>query len=100
MRRIMLLAAAVALVFGFGFTACGDDDDDGGDAEPSKSALVDTLTKDNLFTEPQASCVADEVFDGGFSDDELNTLIENPTGDMPDDMQAKLTTIVQGCIDS
>ena len=57
----MFLAAAAALVLGF--SSCGGDDDDDSDAGPSKSALVDTLTKDNLFTEPQANCIADDVFD-------------------------------------
>ena len=96
MRRIMLLAAAAALVFGF--AACGDDDDDGGDAGPTKAQLVATLTEDDLFTEDQAGCIADEVFAAGFSDDELETLVDNPTGDLDEDLQEQLTGFVQGCL--
>ena len=97
MRRIMLIAAAAALVVGF--TACGDDDDDGGDAGPSKDQLVSALTEDDLFTEDQAECIADEVFGAGFSDDELEMLVENPTGDLDEDLQEQLTGFVQGCLE-
>ncbi len=69
-RRLAAFILPVALLA----AACGDE-------SPDRTALINGLAGQTELTTEEATCVADEVFTSGLSEDDIASGSEDPTGD-------------------
>lgn len=101
-RRALLAAAPLALVL----TACGSGEATQGSVQDDVlEALRDDAASENPRfdlgegeAEDVADCVADSMFEGGFTPDERNDVTRANDGDEPDpELVAKVQDLVDGC---
>lgn len=93
MRRIIILAAVIALALGLG--ACGDDEPEFTEANLSKE-LVDG----GLLEQDAADCVAASVFDELDADtiEDLKGADVSSSDDLPPELQEALTNAIAACV--
>jgi hypothetical protein len=65
MRFPLVRVSLIALMLGLGLSACGNPDS-------SRADLTTMLTERAELTDDQAGCIADAIFGGEFSQDEIN----------------------------
>ncbi len=89
MRFPLARVSLIALVLGLGLSACGNPD-------ASRADLTTMLTERAELTDDQADCIADAIFGGDFSQDEINEGSRDPAS--VDGFQGAIDDAIATCV--